>query len=76
MQERDVKLIRRLRGRRAIRLRACADPLRGEGILAFRDCGRDILGRVRAAGSSEVFPVAPPPPWFASRDVVARKGIS
>lgn len=54
------------------------DPLRGEGILAFRDYGRDILDRVRAAGFSEVFSFAPPSPapWFTPRDViVARKGI-
>ena len=53
------------------------DPLRGEGILAFRDYGRDLLDRVRAAGFSDVFSYAPPSPvtWFAPREViVARKG--
>lgn len=55
------------------------DPLRGDGILAFRDYGLDILDRVRAAGFSEVFSFTPPSPapWFVPRDViVARKGIS
>ena len=55
------------------------DPLRGEGILAFRDYGCDILDRVRAVGFSEVFSYLPPSPspWFVPRDViVARKGNS
>ena len=55
------------------------DPLRGAGILAFRDYGCDILDRVRAVGFSEVFSYLPPSPspWFVPRDViVARKGNS
>lgn len=56
------------------------DPLRGgTGILAFRDYGRDILERVRAAGFAEAFLYAPPAPvsWLVPREVIAaRKGNS
>ncbi len=56
------------------------DPLRGgAGILAFRDYGRDILDRVRAAGFQQAWLHTPtsPVPWLALREViVARKGSS
>jgi len=35
------------------------DPLRPEGILAFRDYGRDIVDRLRAAGFVDVRILAP-----------------
>jgi SAM-dependent methyltransferase len=37
------------------------DPLRREGILAFRDYGRDIVGRVRAAGFADARLLPPSP---------------
>lgn len=49
------------------------DPLRdGAGILAFRDYGRDILERVRAAGFEHVEFCAPQiaPAWLALREVI------
>ncbi|HST26953.1 MAG TPA: methyltransferase domain-containing protein [Rudaea sp.] len=53
------------------------DPLRGgAGILAFRDYGRDILDRLRAAGFDAAEFHDPPllAPWYVSRTViVARK---
>ena len=53
------------------------DPLRaGAGILAFRDYGRDILDRLRAAGFPEAVLVTPVQriPWIVPRAVVvARK---
>ncbi len=53
------------------------DPLRGgAGILAFRDYGRDILDRLRAAGFDTTEFHEPPPlaPWYVPRVViVARK---
>jgi len=53
------------------------DPLRGgEGILAFRDYGRDILDRLRAAGfaRSEIIASTPRVPWICDYPViVARK---
>lgn len=56
------------------------DPLRGgAGILAFRDYGRDILDRLRAAGFANAEPHEPAPlaPWYVARAViVARKGNS
>lgn len=54
------------------------DPLRGgAAILAFRDYGRDILARVRAAGFAQVELYLPAAlaPWLSMREViVARKG--
>jgi SAM-dependent methyltransferase len=56
------------------------DPLRGgAGILAFRDYGCDILGRLRAAGFNAAGFHAPPAlaPWYVARTVIiARKADS
>jgi SAM-dependent methyltransferase len=52
------------------------DPLRAQGILAFRDYGSDILDRLRDAGfiDTEVEDVAGRVPWIAGHSVVvARK---
>jgi len=51
------------------------DPLRGEGILAFRDYGLDIVERVRAAGFAEASIVAPRHriPWLGSFPVILAK---
>ena len=48
------------------------DPLRAEGILAFRDYGRDIVQRVHAAGFHAVRILQPDPriPWVAPRSVI------
>jgi len=50
-----------------------SDPLRaGAGILAFRDYGYDILGRLRAAGFADarLHAVRSRLPWLTSRDVI------
>ena len=56
------------------------DPLRGgAGIFAYRDYGRDISGRLRAAGFDTVEFHDPPSlaPWYVSRMVIiARKADS
>jgi SAM-dependent methyltransferase len=52
------------------------DPLRGEGILAFRDYGLDIVERLRAAGFAEASIVMPRRrvPWVDDSPVIlARK---
>lgn len=48
------------------------DPLRPEGILAFRDYGRDVVDRLRAAGFSEarVLPPSPRLAWLGWHPVV------
>ena len=53
-----------------------ADPLRPEGILAFRDYGRDILDRLRGAGFVDARILAPSPRLRGLRGspvVLARK---
>lgn len=55
------------------------DPLRhGAGILAFRDYGRDILDRLRAAGFAEAALVTPARriPWVVPRAVVVARKLS
>jgi SAM-dependent methyltransferase len=51
------------------------DPLRGEGILAFRDYGLDILERLSAAGFAEASIVAPRRriPWLGAFPVILAK---
>jgi len=52
------------------------DPLRSQGILAFRDYGRDILARLRNAGfiETKICAATGRLPWVAGHDViVARK---
>ena len=52
------------------------DPLRPEGILAFRDYGRDILDRLRGAGFVDARILAPSPRLRGLRGspvVLARK---
>lgn len=52
------------------------DPLRGEGILAFRDYGLDVLGRLRRAGFAEAGVYTPTRrlPWIEPCPVlIARK---
>jgi hypothetical protein len=49
------------------------DPLRPEqGILCYRDYGRDIARRLQAAGFAEAAILPPDPriPWTAAREVV------
>jgi SAM-dependent methyltransferase len=51
------------------------DPLRGAGILAFRDYGLDIVERIRAAGFAEAEVVAPRHriPWLGDFPVILAK---
>lgn len=51
------------------------DPLRAQGILAFRDYGSDILDRLRAAGfiDAEVEDAAGRVPWIAGHCVIAAR---
>jgi SAM-dependent methyltransferase len=51
------------------------DPLRGEGILAFRDYGLDIVERLRAAGFAEASVVASKHalPWLGDFPVILAK---
>jgi SAM-dependent methyltransferase len=51
------------------------DPLRGAGILAFRDYGLDIVERLRAAGFIEASIVAPRRaiPWLGEFPVILAK---
>lgn len=51
------------------------DPLRGAGILAFRDYGLDIVGRLRAAGFAEASVVTPRHaiPWLGDFPVILAK---
>jgi len=51
------------------------DPLRGEGILAFRDYGLDIVERLRAAGFGEASVVASRHhiPWLGDFPVILTK---
>jgi SAM-dependent methyltransferase len=51
------------------------DPLRGEGILAFRDYGLDIVERLRAAGFADVAVVATRHriPWLGDFPVILAK---
>jgi SAM-dependent methyltransferase len=51
------------------------DPLRGAGILAFRDYGLDIVERLRAAGFFEASIVAPRRaiPWLGEFPVILAK---
>ncbi|MCB1559631.1 MAG: class I SAM-dependent methyltransferase [Xanthomonadales bacterium] len=56
-----------------------SDPLRGEGILAFRDYRRDILQRLREAGfvESALLEALPSSPWSTRRPVLlARKAMN
>lgn len=51
------------------------DPLRGAGILAFRDYGLDIVERLRAAGFAEASVVTSQRriPWLGAFPVVLSK---
>jgi len=51
------------------------DPLRGEGILAFRDYGLDIVERLRAAGFAEASVVTTQHrvPWLGDFPVILAK---
>lgn len=51
------------------------DPLRGEGILAFRDYGNDVVDRLRAAGFAEASVVASKHriPWLGDFPVILAK---
>lgn len=52
------------------------DPLRpGQGILCYRDYGRDLPRRLQAAGFSEAAILPPDPriPWNAAREVVCAR---
>ncbi|MGH8173402.1 MAG: methyltransferase domain-containing protein [Rhodanobacteraceae bacterium] len=51
------------------------DPLRAQGILAFRDYGTDILDRLREAGfvDADIDDVAGRVPWIAGHSVVAAR---
>lgn len=54
------------------------DPLRGEGILAFRDYRRDILQRLREAGfvESALLEALPSLPWSNGRPVIFSRKAS
>ena len=51
------------------------DPLRGAGILAFRDYGLDIVERLRAAGFIEASVVSSKQkvPWLGDLPVILAK---
>lgn len=54
------------------------DPLRDEGILAFRDYRRDILQRLREAGFADatLLEPTPPLPWTTGRRVISARKAS